>query len=938
MITPAFVRAYTEKPDGPTVGSKWRPPKKQRAPRYQLIFDCETTTDASQALRFGVFQVREHGRLKSEGLFFDPLTMSKHEVDMLKRFAEHHKLWIGDVERFRRDVFLRCGFHAHASIIGFNLPFDLARIAKSSTEARGNMRGGFSFSFDHHPAVPNVRVKHLSARAALIDFAKPAEQIDGRGMRNRGFSTKPHRGTFVDVKTLAAALLSKSCSLASLCRELKIENSKQETDEHGGPLSVEYIGYARRDVQATWECYDALNAKFREYGLSVPISSILSEASIGKATLSEMQVKPLLKCQPNLRRSDFGTIMATYYGGRAEIRIRKQITEVILTDFKSMYPTVNGLMDLWRFIIANGYTQYDSTHEIQALLDDISLADLQNRETWKSLHTLVKLKPANDVLPLRTQYSKPFDKTKDNLTIGLNHMSSELPMWYALSDVIASKLQTGRTPKIEKAITYVPGPVQEGLKPYNLFNNSDYRIDPCHDDLFTKLINLRDLTPKSKPENKALKILANSTCYGILVEVLRDNAPKKEAIDVFGVDGFCAHEQSEAIEEPGKYFHPLLATLITSAARLMLSITERLGADRGLSWAFCDTDSLALARPDGMARKDFRTRVQEVVDWFGGLNPYDKQGSILQVEDVNYDPQTNRLCPLYCYAVSAKRYTLFNQGDEDVPIIRKASAHGLGHLIAPYTGPLPHPELGSIGVNLWQHDVWQAVLRAVLNNHPNQIQYDYHPALQQPAFQRYGATSPQLLKWMKHFNNGKSYRECVKPFGFMMAPLARTGAFASVPNDRLMTAITRGAPPKKKAAKPISTFDRDLSQAAGKVIDRETGETVSIDQLRTTAEALALFHLSTEDKFENGAPWDTGSTKRRHVHVTEVTLIGKEANKVGDAGEIDPVIGAVAKFSQSRAEVQLWVENTYAITQQVGEVADQHGLQRLTMIGCAVSD
>lgn len=97
----------------------------------------------------------------------------------------------------------------------------------------------------------------------------------------------------------------------------------------------------------------------------------------------------------------------------------------------------------------------------------------------------------------------------------------------------------------------------------------------------------------------------------------------------------------------------------------------------------------------------------------------------------------------------------------------------------------------------------------------------------------------------------------------------------------------------------LSTFERDLDQAARKVIDRESGEPVSVDQLRTTAEALALFHLSTEDKFENGGPWEIGSTERRHVHVTWANLIGKEANNVGEAGEIDPIYGEILEFNKN---------------------------------------
>ena len=45
---------------------------------------------------------------------------------------------------------------------------------------------------------------------------------------------------------------------------------------------------------------------------------------------------------------------------------------------------------------------------------------------------------------------------------------------------------------------------------------------------------------------------------------------------------------------------------------------------------------------------------------------------------------------------------------------------------------------------------------------------------------------------------------------------------------------------------------------------------------------LFNYHLSSEDKFENGEFLDRGKTERRHVSVEKIRLIGKEANKVGE--------------------------------------------------------
>ena len=59
---------------------------------------------------------------------------------------------------------------------------------------------------------------------------------------------------------------------------------------------------------------------------------------------------------------------------------------------------------------------------------------------------------------------------------------------------------------------------------------------------------------------------------------------------------------------------------------------------------------------------------------------------------------------------------------------------------------------------------------------------------------------------------------------------------------------------------------------------------------------LAQYHLSCEDKFDNGRFLDRGRTERRHVIATKIIWIGKEANRVGESGETDPVYSAVEIF------------------------------------------
>ena len=80
--------------------------------------------------------------------------------------------------------------------------------------------------------------------------------------------------------------------------------------------------------------------------------------------------------------------------------------------------------------------------------------------------------------------------------------------------------------------------------------------------------------------------------------------------------------KSKKFEKPGRYFHPLLGTLITGAARLMLALAERQVIEQGLDWAFCDTDSIAIANMANLPFEEFKARALRVREWFKDLNPY----------------------------------------------------------------------------------------------------------------------------------------------------------------------------------------------------------------------------------------------------------------------------------------------------------------------------
>jgi len=77
----------------------------------------------------------------------------------------------------------------------------------------------------------------------------------------------------------------------------------------------------------------------------------------------------------------------------------------------------------------------------------------------------------------------------------------------------------------------------------------------------------------------------------------------------------------------------------------------------------------------------------------------------------------------------------------------------------------------------------------------------------------------------------------------------------------------------------IAPYDSDPHRALSKVFDRLTGRPVRPGELKTYAEVLAQYHLSSEDRFLNGQFRHRGRTERRHVVATRFVCIGKGANQ-----------------------------------------------------------
>ena len=881
-------------------GSRRRPFPRHRNGRT-LTFDCETRTDASQRLRFGAYRIDDEPdenseTLVSEGLFYDEGGLDEGELETLKEYAHSEGLPLLSYQEFSEEILLRQCYELSGTIIGFNLPFDLSRLAVNASPSRrykndDRFENGITLHLlSNQKYRGKVRVGHVNANRSHLSFYKEFDSY--------------YFGNFIDVKTLGTSLLSGTSSLASVAKAIGVSHEKMETDEHGKTLTRDYIEYARNDVTCTWECYCELLTRLGNHAFDdLDDMQVNSEATIGKAYLRDFGILPWRHVQPNFPPEITGKIMSSYFGGRTEVRIRRDIREVFYADFLSMYPTVNALMGLWKFVIAEG-VDYDESDDAKSwvtnFLENVTGDDFQCQEIWRDLTTLVQVKPKDDVLPIRADFA---DSGTTN--IGINHLTSDAPLWFTLADCVVSKLLTGKTPKVERAIRFSPMSPQHDLKAKKLLGQMDSVIDPYGDDFFKRLIEERaklkaaknsaagEEKARLKIAEKTVKIIANAASYGLFIELNPKDYPEPLSAIRYGFEGEPHAFETKTLETPGEYFHPLLATCITGAARLMLALAEWRAAQHKIHWTFCDTDGLALAKPDGMERSEFLSNCRDVLDWFKPLNPYDRQSgiSVLEPEEENFhpayeveksNPDWSQLEPLYCYAVSAKRYVLFNEIDGDIKI-RKSSAHGLGYWATPF---------GTFDENAgeweWRLALWEHIIKAAKEGKDDEIDLAKDDRFNLAAAGQSTITRWGQFQWYSRHNAQKAkgkdpiedYRNGIQPFNFFLRFLNK--AHDRVDDTNPDVEIWRdvvGREPKLAAP-----FDKDLNAAASKLFDIEvqkndTAEAVDFSPwLRSFSDRFSDYNLHRENKFADCQVHTKGLLQRRHVEASGFAHIGKESH------------------------------------------------------------
>jgi hypothetical protein len=751
-------------------------------PQFALVFDTETTLDPTQKMTFGCFRryelIGERYSCIDEGLFHAD-ALGRTDRRILERYINDHQN-VPATERFppqmKISLMSRSRFVSHFFwravrngdlMTGFNLPFDLSRLAVKFANAK---KGGWSLvlasrkskktgEMEVEPEKPRIVVTSLNSKTAFMKLGS---------IRNR--DEWPNESRFLDLRTLTWALRNRAYSLESACAAFGVPGKLKHKPT--GRVTPKEIRYCQEDVAASARLLNAARKEFDRHPIWLDPDEAYSPASIAKAYLDSMNIAHP-KEHFKVANKVHGIAMQGYYGGRAECRIRKTPVPVVLTDFTSQYPTVNALLGNWKVLRAAAVRFETCTGKARKLLSGITLEEAFDPSFWKQQGFFALVKPEEDILPVRTVYN---GRTQN---IGLNLLTSKKPIWYAGPDLVASKLLAEKPPKILKAIRMVPVGEQKGLAGTHL--SGTVPIDPRKDDFFIRVIEQRS---RHKQENKGavanfLKVLGNSGSYGLFVQVDPETRSKKLNFRVYSGEAILRLD-SAYVEKSGPWYFPPLASLITAGGRLLLAMLEKCVQNAGGSYLFCDTDSMCMVatkkgglvpcvggkyshRGKGAVKALSIDQVKSIVKRFNRLNPYDRSlvSSLLKIEDVNFvdsDP-AKPFRQLFGYAIAAKRYALYTRNKNDISIV-KASGHGLGYLFAPKESTADDAETGEGNDKApeWVVEAWDWLLRKELGFKPKEPNW-----LELPAMMRMAMTSPNVMR--------TSRPEWLAPFNFFFFPL-----------------------------------------------------------------------------------------------------------------------------------------------------------------------
>ncbi|MGO9964840.1 MAG: hypothetical protein ACLPUG_15625, partial [Acidimicrobiales bacterium] len=567
-----------------------------------------------------------------------------------------------------------------ATLVAFNLGFDISRLRLSWHAGRGRHRGAFVLRLwewegrdDRYR--PNVIARRLDNRRCLFSWT---------GVLSPPKGDPKHRAEdnhFLDLRTLSFALTNASHSLESACYAFGVPYSKRKVKL--GTVSDALLDYVREDVTATTRLAQATLAAFHRHPIALSADRAYSPAAIGGAYLRRIGIRPP-RSHAQITQAQLSEAMAAFYGPRVEVRIRHLPVPVSLVDFSSQYANVARLLGLWDLLTAERLVVVDATDQVRELVESADVESVLDPDFWRGLVGVALVRPNGDYLPTRAWFAGPGDVPR----VGVGPLNSDRVLPLSIADVVAAKLATGRSPRIDSAWQLVGEGRAKRLRV--AWMGGKVRFDPYADDWWATLIRARAGLGDSLLAN-GLKAIGNGTAYGNWIRL--DQQPRSDSVTLYHREGGESRQEVERPEEPFLWTFPPFASAVTGGGRLLMACLERLLVDRGGLFASANTDSATIvssARDGLVACTGGPEKLPDGGDAVGALSwrevdlvrrRFDALDVPLNLTSENYVDGTRR--QLHAIAVAGSRVILYRELPGGERQVVKRSEVALGDLRSP---------------------------------------------------------------------------------------------------------------------------------------------------------------------------------------------------------------------------------------------------------------
>ena len=674
-------------------------PGHRHKPRAMVVLDCETELAGPQRLLVGCyryvrvswkgavpsFSTAEEGLVVPDDAEDDVLgavrwyaATHEPEVDPSARDACRDLLVLSRHDFCERMLWEAC-WRNRATLVGFNLAFDLSRLALSAHAGRGRHAGGFVLRLWEHEGGdnrfrPNVVARRVDNKRTLFSWTGVKSPPDD-GARHT--SADDH---FLDLRALVFALRNDGHSLESAGAAFATPYEKRPVEL--GRIGDDLMDYVRDDVAATTRLARAALSELHRHPVPLSADRALSPAAIGRAYLRQMGVTPPLS-RSSLSHGEHGQAMEAFYGPRVEVRIRHVPVPVTLVDFSSQYANVARLLRVFDLLSSERLSAVEATDEVRALLEEADVDEALSPSTWPKLVGFGLVSPEGDWLPSRAWFSGKGDVPR----VGIGPLTSSRPMWFSLPDLVAEKVLTGRVPKLLRAWR-LEG---EGRLPLrSVLVSGRVPFDPGSADWWEALVEARSVLGGGIGAD-TLKAIASTTAYGDFVRM--DQQAKEAAVTVHRSEGAPWRRRAARPESPHPFSFPPFAAAVTGGGRLLVATLERLVSDVSGCWASANTDSAAVvssevgglvACPGGPARLPDGSEAVRALSW-RELDTVRERffslGVALNVTPENFDPRGDRR-QLHAVGVAGSRVIFFADGSGGREVVKRSEV-ALGDLRSP---------------------------------------------------------------------------------------------------------------------------------------------------------------------------------------------------------------------------------------------------------------